>query len=116
MIGNLFVYGSLRIGEEAHYLLDDARIIRQNCLIYGYKMYVFEGFPIATKAESDAKIIGDVLNVDNRMFQILDEYEETDTGLYLRTFDETYQFNIYLAGNVTIEPNSNIRNGDWRKR
>ncbi|MCZ8343459.1 MAG: gamma-glutamylcyclotransferase [Leptospira sp.] len=115
MESNLFVYGSLRPGEEAEKLLGDYQVLEKNKNIIGYRMFVLENYPIAVP-DPQGSIWGDVLKVNDKVFPNLDKYEETEKNIYLRLFDETYQFFIYYFLGQIDSTLAEIPGGDWKMR
>jgi gamma-glutamylcyclotransferase (GGCT)/AIG2-like uncharacterized protein YtfP len=115
MESNLFVYGSLRPGEEAENLLGDYKIIEKNKKIIGYRMFVLDNYPIAV-LDPNGSIWGDVLKVNDNVFPNLDKYEETEKNVYLRLFDETYQFFIYYFSGTIDSSYAEVTGGDWKLR
>lgn len=113
-MSHLFVYGSLRPGENAESLLGEYTIVQLNQKIIGYRMYVLDEFPIVAK-DPTGEVWGDVLNIDETIFHSLDKYEETEKNIYLRSFDETYNFFIYTLPTGNVKNLPEWKSGNWKR-
>ncbi|TGN19587.1 gamma-glutamylcyclotransferase family protein [Leptospira idonii] len=112
---HIFVYGSLRVGEEAHFRMKESTLVRQNCHIYGYSMFIQGDYP-AVIADEGGSIWGDILKVDDKILAELDVYEEVDQNEYLRVFDDRYQFFIYISAKNRLPIENRVLSGDWKNR
>jgi gamma-glutamylcyclotransferase (GGCT)/AIG2-like uncharacterized protein YtfP len=70
----LFVYGSLRRGEEHHDRLEGARFERE-ATVRGARLVIQGGYP-ALVLEGEGLVHGEVHRVSQRLLQTLDVFEE----------------------------------------
>jgi hypothetical protein len=71
MAAPLFVYGTLRRGESAHYLLQSARFVAEGQILG--QVVQHEGYPGLIQGES--RIAGELFEIPDQLFPVLDHYE-----------------------------------------
>ncbi len=117
---NVFVYGTLRIGEPNHHVLEDSKYIGKTITPEG--MFILRDlgpFPAAEVVEMvwTPPIVGEVYEVDDRVLKRLDVLEGVDSGFYRRILVGTPlgECWIYVMDDVDDEWPI-ISNGDWVRR
>ena len=118
----LFVYGTLRKGEENAYLLKEATCILENCWANCQLYDTGEGYPAMVPSKNH-RTFGEIYEVSKEQLKLLDELEEfeegSSTNLYNRvkmvvySNDETILANAYIANQPFLLKKS-IENGDWK--
>ena len=112
MYHRLFVYGTLRKKGGANNLMKLATLIEEDVFAKGLKIYDRGAYPIALNHYSDQeKIVGDIYQLDDKLLQLLDEYEGDE---YYRSKILAFDCWIYLGKSRTlIEKLPLIKSGDW---
>ncbi|MFN3404693.1 MAG: gamma-glutamylcyclotransferase [Cytophagaceae bacterium] len=110
---NLFVYGTLRVGE-AQFSLHRGIVVKKDFLVHGYAMYDFFGeYPyIIFTGDQNHRVEGDLISVDPSIFSILDEYEGE---LYHRQFDTNISAWIYVSREY-IQGTQLLSSGRWKSK
>lgn len=112
-MARVLVYGSLRKGEENHYLLSSSALLYNEITVSGYKMYDCGRYPAAIPNERTS-IIGELYDVDDEIIMSdLDGLEQLKDGLYHRYYDAKNDFYIYLKYEEQISNEPLIDSGDW---
>ncbi len=117
----VFVYGTLRTGEENAYLLDDAVRLREQAYVEGTLYDTGSGYPAAV--EGDAKIFGEVYEVGHKQLKMLDYLEGYVEGRQNNLFErkicsivtdgKTFEGYVYFM-KETLTGFKNIVFGDWK--
>ncbi|WP_456275103.1 gamma-glutamylcyclotransferase [Bacillus sp. AK128] len=119
----VFVYGTLRIGETNHYLLERSSLVAEQCWTFGEMFDSGFGYP-AIRKSTTSLIYGELYSVNDEELKQLDELEDYIEGgtdnLYNRisqtihTDTKTIQAFIYVANDIRLlqEP---ITHGDWKR-
>lgn len=111
----VFVYGSLRVGEEHHPLLRRARRLGQHRTPPRYTMFDLGRFP-GVVAGGRSAIVGEVFVIDRATLARLDAFEDCPRA-YRRTRIRT-RFGrawIYVYRRRPRAARS-VPGGDWRRR
>ena len=117
----LFVYGTLRKGEENAFLLKNATCLLESCWTNGQLYDTGEGYP-AMVPSNNHRTIGELYEVSNEQLKLLDELEEYEEGsstnlynrvnLEINSINESVFANVYIANQPFLLQNS-VENGDW---
>lgn len=94
MIGmSLFVYGSLKKDHSRNNFLSEQRYLGVAKTSPKYQMYKYSSFPALVETDSfGTSIFGELYEVRDNCFEVLDEIEGTSTGLFKRGFIEIESF------------------------
>ena len=102
----IFVYGTLKRGRRANYLLANSRFLGEGS-IEGYDMYLVVDFPAIVKGKGIVK--GEVYEIDEETLKELDNYEGFPL-LYDRVLESVNLYNgkeieayVYVYRNDTSE-------------
>ncbi|WP_379969337.1 gamma-glutamylcyclotransferase [Ectobacillus sp. sgz5001026] len=119
---HMFVYGTLRKGEENHHFLLGAKLISQQCWIYGEMYDTGFGYP-AIVEHPFQKVYGELYTITNEQLKLIDELEDYVEGrkdnLYERMTKKVYTDNgsceslVYVAGKELIARGEWLELGDW---
>lgn len=109
----VFVYGTLRQGEENHGLLAGARMLGKITIDDGYTMIDLGDYPAVITHGKNA-VIGEVYEISEDMLIALDELEECP-DYYLRRLIATPYGRawIYVLDRPPGEYICEIGSGDW---
>ncbi|MDM5334120.1 gamma-glutamylcyclotransferase family protein [Ureibacillus composti] len=121
-MNKIFVYGTLRNGEENAHLLNNAICLDKNCWTYGLLYDTGCGYP-AIAPSTTYKTYGELYLVTDYELKLLDEledYEEDGTdNLYDRVEQEIFTSNgesttayVYVANKEELKV-KDIPSGDW---
>jgi len=77
----LFVYGTLRKGEEADYLLNEAKFLGPTKTASGYELIPYQKDYTAL-ITGKGKVAGELYEVSDKLLSALDNYED---DIYMRT-------------------------------
>ncbi|MFC3883385.1 gamma-glutamylcyclotransferase [Bacillus songklensis] len=114
----VFVYGTLRQGEENHFLLKDAACLARQARTKGRLYDTKLGYP-AVEAGDDGWVYGELYEVTGEQFSKLDELEGYEEGYYDRIVQTVYTDRgemeawVYIAGDNKELLKELIPNGDW---
>jgi len=113
----VFVYGTLRIGEVRHRVIQDCEFVGM-AYTEGYDLYLISRFP--GMVPGSGRVVGEVYRVPEEIFQELDLIEgvphlyrrelikvKLDTGEELETYTYIY--------NRSVDGLEKIPSGDWKK-
>lgn len=109
----LFVYGTLKSGFTAEYLMHPGKVIEAEKVLYGYKMYTNGGYPMVVPGDKANKVIGEVWEIPKENLYDLDSYEG-HPSLFKRTkilddiFIYLYNHSDYLNSHYTTFLESGI--------
>ncbi|TVP84366.1 MAG: gamma-glutamylcyclotransferase [Alkalicoccus sp.] len=117
----VFVYGTLRTGEENAYLLDGAERLREQAYVKGTLYDTGSGYPAAV--EGDGIIHGEVYDVGHEVLKMLDYLEGYVEGRQnnlferkirnIKTDGKTFEGYVYVMERK--QPGfQNIVFGDWK--
>lgn len=73
-MNQVFVYGTLKQGQRNFHFLRDAKFVGHFITQSIYSMYLFEDYP-AVCLDGAHAIVGEVYQVSNQQFQMLDDLE-----------------------------------------
>ncbi|MEQ6390724.1 gamma-glutamylcyclotransferase [Bacillaceae bacterium S4-13-58] len=120
----VFVYGTLRKHESNARLLENARLIAEQCWTYGKLYDVGVGYPSVTKDDQD-KVYGELYEVDEGQLKALNQLEGFDEfnpeyNLYDRVEQEvftdlgTFSAFVYIFNQEQVKGLRRIESGDWK--
>ncbi len=119
----IFVYGTLRKGEENAHLLKNATCLDEHCWTYGLLYDTGEGYP-AMVDTTTYRTVGELYEVTEEELLLLDELEDYEEGrtnnLYDRVIKEIYTNKglhhayVYIANQEDLIVKE-ILGGDWKK-
>ncbi len=111
----LFVYGTLKRGESAHYFLAEEKFIGP-AELEGYEMYDLGEYPGIVKGKG--KVYGELYAVSYETLKKLDEFEEN--GLFylrkkekIKVKDKVYEAWVYEYIE-TLKNAKKIESGIWK--
>ena len=110
---NIFVYGTLRPGMRAYYMLEGKTEHIGQTTLPGAAMYSLGGFP-GVKEEKNSTVIGDILKVtDESVFSCLDQYEGYPHFYNRKLLDtpEGPAWTYLFQGDVT--DSMRVMSGNW---
>lgn len=95
----VFVYGSLKAGRHNHVLLLSATLLGEHVTTPEYTLYNLGAFP-GVVCSGDTAIQGEVYNVDEYTFQLLDQLEGYPMFYNRKEIDTPYgkSWLYYLEG------------------
>ena len=116
-MAKVFVYGTLR---------EDKSKKTPPFILFGYKLFAYPGgnfsFPYITKTgDTEDKVYGEVLNVNDEQLAELDKYEGVDRGMYSRetvgVVSVTTQapVKVFVYVEKSLHPKA-IPTGNWFRR
>jgi gamma-glutamylcyclotransferase (GGCT)/AIG2-like uncharacterized protein YtfP len=111
----VFVYGSLRRGEAAAGLLEDARFLGEHVTEPRFTMFDLGEYP-AVIAQGTSSITGEVYEIDATLLARLDRYEEYPV-VYTRQAVSTLWGDAWVY--LLVEVPADVRvigHGDWRRQ
>lgn len=118
----VFVYGTLRMGEKNHYLLEGAQRVEENAWTTGLLFDTGNGYPAMVQSE-DGQVHGEIYYVDEQQMVKLDELEgyvpNGPDNLYdrilqnIHTKQKDYQAFVYVMKPQTKFP-AEIPDGNWK--
>jgi gamma-glutamylcyclotransferase (GGCT)/AIG2-like uncharacterized protein YtfP len=92
----IFVYGTLKSGGKNHFYLKNSKFIRYETL-KGYSLYdIKHGFPLMFKTHDDAKVYGEVYEIDSDTLVLLDGLE-SEGSFYERVNDSKLDYEFYVT-------------------
>lgn len=105
----LFVYGTLRQGEEATHFLP------------GFSMFDTGSFPYIIPGEG--QVCGNIRKVEEHELAKFDRYEGVGSGFYKRIAvraipkdeDKEEEVWVYIGGNVVNDSAKPVPSGDWQQ-
>lgn len=114
----LFVYGSLRKGQQNHHRLKDAKFIG-NATIKHWVLYSLGSYP-AIKWKQGSKLIGEVYEVEHESFERINlmeknaNYAQVVELADIEGLDIAYTVYVYVYKGKVEEKNL-VASGDWVK-
>lgn len=79
----VFVYGTLKKGERAHFKLEGSRFVGTAELQAEYKLLNCGRYPALVKAHNGTNNVpGEIYEVNRKVLKILHDYEGVNSGLY----------------------------------
>lgn len=111
---NLFVYGTLRRGQQANPMLKSGKLLKSGMVLPKYTMYTAGLYPFAVRTDKpDDVLIGDLYDIPTRILPMLDQYEGVPT-MYERVFDTDINAFIYIKAVGYYETDlKQVTHGDW---
>lgn len=91
----VFVYGTLKKGFHANYMMQPGLLINSNLSIKGLKMYSNGSYPMAVKGTDKDKVTGELWDIPDNNLVHLDRYEGHPT-LFKRTYLENLDVYLYI--------------------
>lgn len=79
---NLFVYGTLKKGQVAHYLLRDCEYLGSIITTKKYSIYKGPHFPAVIEEDSEIGVVGEVYRINKKTKERLDRYEGVEDNYY----------------------------------
>ena len=111
---NVFVYGTLRLGEPFHHLLGEARLVATTQTPPEFSLVNLGEYPGMMDGGASA-VTGEIFEVENSLIPILDRYED---------YPELYDRRTILLSNgvraltYILRPTQHdfpiIQSGDWK--
>lgn len=115
MVNHIFVYGSLRRGQGANYMMLDRSEFSHTDTIDGASLYALGWYPGVKLDGSESVVHGDVYRInDASIMDDLDRYEGCPTLFKRRIVKTTKETEVYVyeyAG--TVLETQRVRSGDW---
>lgn len=118
----VFVYGTLRMNEVNHYLLQEAEFVAEGCWTTGKLYDTGLGYPVIVQDRQE-KIIGELYQVSDAELEKLDILEgysvHGQSNMYERitqtinTESETYKAYVYVNSSLLVSEEQKIDSGDW---
>ncbi|HWK22346.1 MAG TPA: gamma-glutamylcyclotransferase [Ureibacillus sp.] len=119
----VFVYGTLRKGEENNHFLKNAICLNDHCWTFGLLYDSGYGYPAMIPSMND-RTVGELYEVTEKELSLLDELEDFVEGgtnnLYERVEQEIYTNDDVTLAYVYIANNEDllkiiVHKGDWKE-
>lgn len=114
----LFVYGTLRRGEHAHYMLSqrDAKFLKECKTHSRYHLYDQGAFPGMVENElEEGGVHGELFEITRDVLRVTDYYEGVSHGLFRQAFIELEDGEKAIAYLVVQPCGTRIPSGRWVK-
>jgi gamma-glutamylcyclotransferase (GGCT)/AIG2-like uncharacterized protein YtfP len=115
----LFVYGSLRRGQQHHDQLRDARFVHDARTEACYELVRVDAYPALVEGGSTA-VSGELYEVDAQLLAALDEFEEAPAVYQRQPLRIAEPAGVRAEGYVMAADRARdaarIPSGDWSKR
>lgn len=111
---SVFVYGTLRKGGTYHHFLKNARLLKENYLLPGFRLYDYRHwYPYMVKGNKEDVVTGEIYKVDEAGLQLLNQLEDVENQLYSLVYLPGHRFYTYLKFDHQVSGLHFIPEGDW---